>query len=169
MRLLTLLGTLALGFVAGKLATTPASSQSDTRADGAMRPQGLMDYRWEARPVLVFAPSDDAPLLVAQHAVFDARAQGLTDRDIVVHTVLPDRVTPDLGTLPQEDATALRARYGVALESFAVILVGKDGGEKLREDTVLTTDALFAAIDAMPMRQREIRDEVRDETAPSPD
>ncbi len=169
MRLLTLLGTLALGFVAGKLAATPASSQGDTRLDGAMRPQGLMDYRWEARPVLVFAPSEDAPLLVAQRAVFAARADGLTERDIVVHTVLPDRVTPDLGTLPQDDADALRTRYRIAPGAFAVILVGKDGGEKLREETVLTADALFAAIDAMPMRRREMRDEATDETPPPPD
>ncbi|MEM7567762.1 MAG: DUF4174 domain-containing protein [Pseudomonadota bacterium] len=156
MRLLTLLGTLALGFVAGKLATA-----SDARANpgDTMRPQGLMDYRWEARPVLVFAPSEDAPLLVAQRAVFAAAAEGLTERDIVVHTVLPDRVTPDLGTLPQEEAPALRARFRVAPDAFAVILVGKDGTQKLREDTVLTTDRLFATIDAMPMRRREMRDE----------
>ena len=144
MRVLSLLGSLLLGLAAGKGAAQPV--------------QGLMDYRWEARIVLVFAPAEDAPLLVAQRAVFDAAADGLAERDVVVHTVLPDHVTPDLGTLPQEDAAALRDRYDVAPDAFAAILVGKDGTEKLRTETVLMPLALFETIDAMPMRRREMHE-----------
>jgi hypothetical protein len=34
--------------------------------------------------------------------------------------------------------------------------VGKDGGVKLDAGTPMTTDTLFALIDAMPMRQEEL-------------
>jgi hypothetical protein len=41
--------------------------------------------------------------------------------------------------------------------SFAVVLVGKDGGEKRRSNDVVAVEELFAQIDAMPMRQSERR------------
>ncbi len=40
---------------------------------------------------------------------------------------------------------------------FTLILVGKDGGEKFRSGKITTTQELFAIIDAMPMRQSEMR------------
>ena len=40
--------------------------------------------------------------------------------------------------------------------AFEVILIGLDGGEKLRQTKVLETDKLFAIIDGMPMRRSEI-------------
>ena len=41
--------------------------------------------------------------------------------------------------------------------TFAAILVGKDGGEKHRSVEPISPQTLFDLIDAMPMRQREIR------------
>ncbi|MEM7620524.1 MAG: DUF4174 domain-containing protein [Pseudomonadota bacterium] len=38
------------------------------------------------------------------------------------------------------------------------MLLGKDGGEKLRKARRVTADELFALIDAMPMRQQEMRE-----------
>ena len=146
MRILSILGSLLLGLTSSK-------------ASDVAPMQGLMDYRLEARIVLLFAPADDTPLLVAQRAVFDAAAAGLAERDVVVHTVLAETVTPDLGTLPQDEPAALRARYDVAADAFAAILIGKDGTQKLRSETVLMPDRLFAEIDAMPLRLREMNDD----------
>ena len=66
-----------------------------------------------------------------QISAFDAAAAGLKERDLQVMT--------------QTSAPAFRVR-----------LVGKDGGVKLDVGTPMTTDALFALIDAMPMRQDEL-------------
>ncbi len=41
--------------------------------------------------------------------------------------------------------------------TFAVLLIGKDGGVKLRSGRPFALHALFDAIDAMPMRQDEMR------------
>jgi hypothetical protein len=40
---------------------------------------------------------------------------------------------------------------------FTVLLIGKDGSEKYRTNKLLMVDELFAIIDAMPMRKREIK------------
>ena len=69
---------------------------------------------------------------------------GAEERDLV----LVESAAPDQGRL--------RRRYDVAPEGFAVLLIGRDGGVKLRSGTPLTTGTLFDAIDAMPMRQAEM-------------
>lgn len=54
-------------------------------------------------------------------------------------------------------ANNLRKRYRVDDKEFLIILIGKDGSEKLRSDTVVSPDKLYALIDAMPMRREETR------------
>ena len=56
-----------------------------------------------------------------------------------------------------ERSTAARSRFGVEDGTFAAVLVGKDGGEKHRSAGPIAHRKLFDLIDAMPMRQREIR------------
>ena len=102
-------------------------------------------YQWSARPVLVFAPSPEDPDYLDQMAEFREARDGLEDRDIIV---LSD-TDPDAHG---------RLRAGLAINGFEIILVGKDGGVKLREDHPLTARALFDTIDAMPMRQREMKE-----------
>ncbi|MCF0049134.1 DUF4174 domain-containing protein [Dyadobacter sp. LJ53] len=41
--------------------------------------------------------------------------------------------------------------------AFTFILIGRDGGEKLKSSEVVTPDKLFGLIDAMPMRKQEIK------------
>jgi len=50
----------------------------------------------------------------------------------------------------------VRAALGLRPNTFGVALVGKDGFEALRQAEPITMNALFAAIDAMPMRRREL-------------
>lgn len=56
-----------------------------------------------------------------------------------------------------EAIARLRERFGVAEDAFALILVGKDGTEKRRDEAPVPLQAIFDEIDAMPMRQRELR------------
>lgn len=43
-----------------------------------------------------------------------------------------------------------------------MVLVGRDGGARLRSDEPLPACDLFARADAMPMRRREMREQGRD-------
>ena len=54
-----------------------------------------------------------------------------------------------------DDAFVVQIQFGT--RSFSVVLIGKDGGEKLRRATPLSPEELFAIVDAMPMRRAEMR------------
>jgi hypothetical protein len=134
-----------------KLAVALGLAGSAAAADNALflrlspDHEDLEAYRWSARPVLVFAPDSDDARYTEQIALLRAAEAGLAERDIVVLT----------DTAPDEKG---RLRAALAVDGFEVLLVGKDGGVKLRQETPLSVDDLFATIDAMPMRQREMAD-----------
>ena len=132
----------------------------------AMNPTGPFEmarFRWLNRPLLLFAPAHDDRRLLRQRQLLDAQRDGLVDRDIIVIEL----AGPDVGhardpadgsdeRLSEDDVKRLRLDYGVPLDAFAVVLVGKDGTEKRREDDVVEPATLFEQIDQMPMRKREV-------------
>ena len=65
--------------------------------------------------------------------------------------------TLDGQTISRKEAEGLRRRFDVAPGSFAVILIGKDGGVKLRKTEPVKRQELYGLIDQMPMRIREAR------------
>ena len=120
----------------------------------------LAAYRWKSRLLLLFAPDAGDARLVRQEAMLREARTGLSERDQVVLRIAGGRVDALVGAAPegaQALADELRARFGVGREEFAVVLVGKDGGAKRREGAPVAPEALFATIDAMPMRRREMR------------
>ena len=74
-----------------------------------------------------------------------ADKSGLAERHIVV---LSDVSAPGGSQL----------REALQIDGFEIVLIGKDGGVKLRSKTPLDVETLYAVIDAMPMRRREMRD-----------
>ena len=54
-------------------------------------------------------------------------------------------------------AQQLLSEFGIGANSFSVVLIGKDGGEKLRVNAVPDLQSIYAVIDGMPMRGREMR------------
>lgn len=118
----------------------------------------LGPLQWDHRPVVVFAPSADDRRLVRQTALLTEAARSLRDRDMAVYLVADGTVRAIRGPQLGADATALRSHYRAGQGHFTVILVGKDGGEKFRAERVVEPDELFALIDTMPMRRREMRE-----------
>lgn len=118
----------------------------------------LAPYQWQNRIVVVFAPSENASLYQRQLSEIEAMGDGFAERDLVLFSVFAaDGQGPDVA-LSKEQVHFLRERYQASREDFVVILIGKDGGRKLRrEGSVLEEQDLFPLIDSMPMRQREMR------------
>lgn len=121
-------------------------------------------HRWKHRLLFVFAPTVDAAPFAQQQSLWATRAEGFADRDLRIYTVIgmdagTYRATPDAEGRPltRESARRLRNRVEVSADDFAVVLVGKDGGEKRRDLAPVEADAIFETIDAMPMRQSEMR------------
>jgi hypothetical protein len=116
------------------------------------------DYRWKYRPVLIFAPTKQNAQFVEQKRVIAAAQGAFQDRDIVVVYVVGNRVSTQFGPRPGSSAAALRNAYSVGQGEFRAILIGKDGGVKLRSSKPFSRLRLSRVIDAMPMRRQEMRD-----------
>ncbi len=126
--------------------------------EAASRPGlALGALRSRRRLVLVFAPRAEAENLAAQRTILSAGREPLAERDVAAMFVVGDTVTAEQGADPGIGAATLRARFGVPGNAFRVILVGKDGGAKLRSNKPLQAGTLLATIDALPLRQHEKR------------
>lgn len=113
-------------------------------------------FMWLNRPLLVFAPAESDPIIAEQRSALAGRSAELRDRDMIVIEIAGDRVTIDGADTRTMTAAALRDRYGVGRGAALVLLVGKDGGVKMRRSRALLPRDLFDTIDAMPMRRREM-------------
>ncbi len=105
----------------------------------------LETFRWTHRPVIVFADSPNDPRFAQQVSLLEAGAAELAERDVVI---LTDSDPSVLGPLREK----LRPR------GFMLVLIGKDGGVKLRKPFPWDVRELSRSIDKMPLRQREIRE-----------
>ena len=106
--------------------------------------------RWNSRLLLLFAPDDAAA--APQRAIDAAAVAGYRDRDIRIVEIIGDKVSG-----AADRAVDLRRRYRAHRDGFAVLLIGKDGGEKLRSARPIPAERLFGTIDAMPMRRDEMK------------
>lgn len=122
------------------------------------KPDLLFDYQWENRLLLIFAPGQQSELYKRQVRELRGDEPGLKDRDMKIFNLFAEEGS-FVGDQPlmTSEAETLYQQYEIAFDEFAVMLIGKDGTEKLRQHSVLATQKLFAVIDAMPMRRREMR------------
>jgi hypothetical protein len=126
------------------------------------------------RVLLIFSATSGTHNFAHQQYLLKNQASELADRDIILIPVL-HRWTPVDADLRQSQAPftsgteqkRLRSRYHIQPDEFTVILLGKDGGEKLRSHIPVTIEELSNTIDSMPMRQQELRQRARSSTQSS--
>jgi hypothetical protein len=106
----------------------------------------LASYRWRARVLVVVSPEPNDARLVQQKAIYRSIRQGAEERDMALVEAVGNNA----------EARALRRSLSLG-DGFRAVLVGKDGGVKLSSAEPLGADQLFPLIDAMPMRQDEMR------------
>ncbi len=102
----------------------------------------LSEYRWENR--LVLWQSGSAEFRAEFLKTWDAVSAGCGERDILVLEI---------------ETAEMREGLGVEADETAILLVGKDGGVKRRWSGAVAPGEVFALVDAMPMRRREMREE----------
>ncbi len=117
----------------------------------------LSDYLWQRRPLLVFAPTENDPRLVETMRRIEASRCDFADRDMVLGRIVTDATSTLDGQVVDADQTQrLRSEFGIGANSFSVVLIGKDGGEKFRVNDVPDLAVIYAVIDGMPMRGSEM-------------
>jgi hypothetical protein len=112
--------------------------------------QWLANHQWKNRIILLYAPSASAAELKRQREIFAADPTGIKERDLIVREVLADN-------LSEADQTYLKGKLNVSESTFQVLLIGKDGGVKIRQRTPLATKQLYGTIDGMYMRKQEMK------------
>lgn len=118
----------------------------------------LMVYRWRQRLLLIFSPSPAEPAYQQQMLLLAGEESALAQRDLLlVHLVAREPSRLGRRRLPPGTAEDLRAQFGADETTFAVVLIGLDGTEKRRSTDPMPPTDIFGAIDAIPMRQRELQ------------
>lgn len=103
----------------------------------------LAEYKWIARPVVVFANSEFDPRFVQQIALLAEDPAVLEDRDVVVLTDTdPEANGPLRQTLRPND--------------FTLVLIDKEGNTVFRKPSPWTPREISRAIDKLPIRRDEL-------------
>lgn len=103
----------------------------------------LAEYKWVARPLVVFADSEFDPRFVEQMDLLAEDPAVLEERDVVV---LTDTEPDAKGPLRQ----ALRPN------DFMVVLIDKAGNIVFRKPTPWSPREISRAIDKLPLRRDEL-------------
>lgn len=104
----------------------------------------LSALQWIARPIVIFADTPNDPRFAEQLALLAKRPEDLIDRDVIVIT-------------DSDPAAGSALREKLRPRGFMLVLMGKDGGVKLRKPFPWSVRELSRSIDKMPMRQQEMR------------
>ena len=130
---------------------------SSVYAYQAQAPFALEQYLWENRVLVISAQDQDDKKLVKLQGDVASMAEEFADRDMVLVTLLGSGTsTAGNRELSVAEAAEVHAALGVQTGSFALRLIGKDGSVKLSADSATPLKEIFALVDSMPMRHREI-------------
>lgn len=105
--------------------------------------QKLDQYRWSNRVVILVGASTQETEMKRQRKRFLEQKEQMKERDIILLEKSPD----------SEALTAL-----IPDKNFTgVLLVGKDGGLKMKKSFPVEPEIVFNLVDSMPMRKAEMR------------
>jgi hypothetical protein len=113
--------------------------------------------RWKNRVLVLFSPSESDVSFQLQKQGLASSTEGVLDRELMVLEIIEkgqSRAGNQL--LSQKSVQNIRRRLGVQAGPFQVLLIGKDGGVKLRSSEPVSVKDIFGLIDSMPMRQQEM-------------
>lgn len=116
----------------------------------------LDNYQWKNRVILIVADGTNT-LLRNQTELFLLDKKGLSERDLLIFAVGENHISEIIDGNEFPIPVTFKESLSINNNSFEVILIGKDGGIKLREKSPITRQRLYGTIDAMPMRQAEMR------------
>ncbi|WP_331350757.1 DUF4174 domain-containing protein [Cellvibrio sp. UBA7671] len=115
-------------------------------------------YQWQYRILVIYTADNSTDEFLGQVQEFTQNKDAFEERDLVVFQIHNDVLVamtkqPEMATI---NALSVKTALGIAKDDkFQVVLIGKDGGIKLRESQMVSSQKLFTLIDGMPMRRSE--------------
>jgi Domain of unknown function (DUF4174) len=115
-------------------------------------------FKWKNRLLFIFASERNDPFFRDLKGEISDRKNEVDDRDLVVFEILESGPsTMNTTQMDPQTAASLRKHFDLTQKTFALILLGKDGGIKLKRNDRVKLDEIFTLIDSMPMRKDETR------------
>jgi len=121
--------------------------------------QSLDQFRWKNRIILIHDGGNDS-LAERQIKALSQKMEGVKERDLLIFVLHAkgDSITEigksqDLGL----SYSQIVEERQIPRDSFSFLLIGKDGGTKIKESKEVEVQKVFDTIDAMPVRQAEMR------------
>ncbi len=132
----------------------PAQYESDRTAQKKLN---LEAYRGQNRLLLFFAPTPQHDTYQQQQAALEGYAAEMQERDLLTFSLFEDaRSYAGSVEVGRAEVDRLRADHQVQPRAFTILLIDKDGDEKLRQQHPLQPDALMHLIDGLVTRQQEV-------------
>ncbi|XMO87583.1 DUF4174 domain-containing protein [Algibacter sp. AS12] len=119
--------------------------------------QNIASHQWENRVLLVLTDGANTSTFQNQIKELQAHENGLTNRKLIVYQIKKHSYTKGLLDEAWQNSSKTYEKYKSKNSSFEVILIGLDGGIKIRQPHLLTCEKLFEIIDVMPMRKSELK------------
>ena len=116
--------------------------------------QNLQKHVWEDRILIIESENAQNELYQQQIRALKNDAKGLKERKLVIYSYFNDGYTRGFSQVIKSYQTTKKRKDK---NDFSITLIGLDGGIKLRQNSILTKEKLFAIIDGMPLRRRELK------------
>lgn len=118
--------------------------------------QNLETYQWKNRIILLKDDGLDSDWLQAQLKRLKANQKEMTERQLLVLLVTDSMVYDETKVATTLNAHKIINTY--ELSNFkGLVLIGKDGHTKLKEEFIVNLQTIFDLIDSMPMRKTETK------------
>jgi hypothetical protein len=118
--------------------------------------QNIKKHQWENRVLLIFSEDKNSQEFKNQIEILKKEKQGIKERKLIIYQFSKNQFTTNFNSVWRPSNLSIK-KYVNRNEDFKIILIGLDGGKKLAQNTILTTEKLFSIIDGMPMRKREVK------------
>ena len=120
----------------------------------------LDNLKWKKRILVVKLPTVESAESALLRATLEARKREVDNRHLVLIQLCDESESRYGKTrLSEVEAQTLSNRLALNTESQGIWLIGKDGTIKARYDLPLNLNAVFAKIDTMSMRKREMKND----------
>ena len=121
-------------------------------AMNGIQAQSLSSLKWQKRIIVLMDATGDTKLRNAQLEVFKAVESELQERDLLIFCYDGKQLlNQDLKPSPFKLSGVKDLSYQ------GLILIGKDGGIKLKAAYPVSPQRIFPLIDSMPMRRAEMK------------
>lgn len=114
--------------------------------------QDLSDFKWKNRVLLLIDTESNSENIKQQIKAFEGQHNAFQERDIIYFII-----TPKGSYNSDKQLLTLSGLQTYQKKDFSgLILLGKDGGIKLKDTFIVPAKTIISLIDVMPMRQSEI-------------